>query len=130
MRKKTSLRGSILLAGAVIYLFDLTIAIGTFLMTAREDTLTNRLIFFSLLLVEPVAFLLAMFRPFQAGCILMGVTLFSGGVALISWLQPPRHTDALGALWFAGAYWGPKFALACFILRAQRAWATDQVPST
>ena len=113
----------------MIYICDLAISISTPLMTAREDTLTNQLIYFSLLLVEPVAFLLAMFRPFQAGCLLMGVTLFSGTVTFLSWLQPPRHTDVLGMLWFAGVYWGPKFALACFLLRSQRAWTETQGPA-
>lgn len=129
MRRKTSIRGSVLIAGSVIYLFDLTISAGVFLMTAREDTWANLLTFLSLLLFEPAAFLLAMVKPFQAGCLLAGITLFSGSVALISWLQPPRHTEVLGALWFAVAYWGPKFALACFMLRAQRAWTEDQPSS-
>ena len=129
MRRKTSIRGSVLIAGSVLYFFDLVIAAGTFFMTARADTWTNRLIFLSLLLFEPAAFLLAMVRPFQAGCLLAGVTLFSGSIAFVSWLQQPRHTEALGALWFAVAYWGPKFALSFFMLRAQRVWTDDQVSS-
>ena len=112
------------IVAAVIYGLDLVIGLGTFFMTARETTLPNEVVWSLILLGDPIAFVLACFRPRMAACLLAGVAFLLGLIALYSCLAARGlgSIETLGEiLWLAFAFWGPKFLLAFCFLQPRRA---------
>jgi len=116
---------AIWLLAALIYGVDLVVAFGTFFMTARETTTANELIWGSILLGEPIVFVLLFFRPKAAGFLLAAVATLSGLVALYSCFKGGPRFGFWGTIeevaWFGLAFWGPKFLVAGFLMRSKRA---------
>ena len=103
----------------LIYGIDLIVGFGAF-FTARESTTANALFWGSILLGEPSAFLLLPLRPRAAAILLAGVATFSGVIALFTCLRGSSKPSIFEILWFAFAFWGPKFLLALCFLQSQR----------